>query len=396
MAEIVLDGVKKRFADGFEAVKDMNLEISDGEFMILVGPSGCGKSTALRMIAGLEDITEGVVKIGDQVVNDLAPKDRDIAMVFQNYALYPHMTVRENMAFPLKLAKAPQEEIDKKVTEAARILDLTEHLDRKPANLSGGQRQRVAMGRAIVRTPKAFLMDEPLSNLDAKLRVQMRTEVARIQTRLGTTTVYVTHDQTEAMTLGDRVAVMRSGVLQQVGPPSELYDNPLNLFVAGFIGSPAMNFMPAKLQGDTVQLPIGEVRLSGEERNRLGSVDGERPVIVGIRPESFEDASLLGSDTRERGTTFRTKIDLVESLGAEDYVYFDVQAEGIESDELQELAQDSGAHEVPSVGEGQVVARVDAASRIKRGEEVELWVDSSKLHFFDPSTGRNLAVSQSG
>jgi multiple sugar transport system ATP-binding protein len=396
MAEIVLDGVKKRFADGFEAVKDMNLDISDGEFMILVGPSGCGKSTALRMIAGLEDITEGVVKIGDQVVNDLAPKDRDIAMVFQNYALYPHMTVRENMAFPLKLAKAPQEEIDKKVTEAARILDLTEHLDRKPANLSGGQRQRVAMGRAIVRNPKAFLMDEPLSNLDAKLRVQMRTEVARIQTRLGTTTVYVTHDQTEAMTLGDRVAVMRSGVLQQVGPPSELYDNPLNLFVAGFIGSPAMNFMPAKLQGDTVQLPIGEVRLSGEERNRLGSVDGERPVIVGIRPESFEDASLLGSDTRERGTTFRTKIDLVESLGAEDYVYFDVQAEGIESDELQELAQDSGAHEVPSVGEGQVVARVDAASRIKRGEEVELWVDSSKLHFFDPSTGRNLAVSQSG
>jgi multiple sugar transport system ATP-binding protein len=396
MAEIVLDGVKKRFADGFEAVKDMNLEISDGEFMILVGPSGCGKSTALRMIAGLEDITEGVVKIGDQVVNDLAPKDRDIAMVFQNYALYPHMTVRENMAFPLKLAKAPQEEIDNKVTEAARILDLTEHLDRKPANLSGGQRQRVAMGRAIVRNPKAFLMDEPLSNLDAKLRVQMRTEVARIQTRLGTTTVYVTHDQTEAMTLGDRVAVMRSGVLQQVGPPSELYDNPLNLFVAGFIGSPAMNFMPAKLQGDTVQLPIGEVRLSGEERNRLGSVDGERPVIVGIRPESFEDASLLGSDTRERGTTFRTKIDLVESLGAEDYVYFDVQAEGIESDELQELAQDSGAHEVPSVGEGQVVARVDAASRIKRGEEVELWVDSSKLHFFDPSTGRNLAASQSG
>jgi multiple sugar transport system ATP-binding protein len=396
MAEIVLDGVKKRFADGFEAVKDMSLDINDGEFMILVGPSGCGKSTALRMIAGLEDITEGVVKIGDQVVNDLAPKDRDIAMVFQNYALYPHMTVRENMAFPLKLAKVPQEEIDNKVTEAARILDLTEHLDRKPANLSGGQRQRVAMGRAIVRNPKAFLMDEPLSNLDAKLRVQMRTEVARIQTRLGTTTVYVTHDQTEAMTLGDRVAVMRSGVLQQVGPPSELYDNPLNLFVAGFIGSPAMNFMPGKLQGDTVQLPIGEVRLTGEERNRLGSVDGERPVIVGVRPESFEDASLLGSDTRERGTTFKTKIDLVESLGAEDYVYFDVQAEGIESDELQELAQDSGAHEVPSLGEGQVVARVDAASRIKRGEEVELWVDSSKLHFFDPSTGRNLAASQSG
>jgi multiple sugar transport system ATP-binding protein len=396
MAEIVLDGVSKRFDDGFEAVKNMNLDINDGEFMILVGPSGCGKSTALRMIAGLEDITEGVLKIGDQVVNELAPKDRDIAMVFQNYALYPHMTVRENMAFPLKLAKAPQEEIDKKVEEAARILDLTQHLDRKPANLSGGQRQRVAMGRAIVRNPKAFLMDEPLSNLDAKLRVQMRTEVARIQTRLGTTTVYVTHDQTEAMTLGDRVAVMRSGVLQQVGPPPDLYDNPLNLFVAGFIGSPAMNFMPAKLQGDTVELPIGEVRLTGEARERVAGADGGRPVIAGIRPESFEDAERVPSDARERGTTFRTKIDLVELLGAEQYAYFQVQAEGIEHDELRELAEDAGTAEVPSGGEGQVVARIDAASRIKRGDEIDLWVDSSKLHFFDPSTGRNLAASQSG
>ena len=248
MAEIVLDGVTKRFADGFEAVKKMSLDVADGEFIVLVGPSGCGKSTALRMIAGLEDITEGELKIGDRVVNQLAPKERDIAMVFQNYALYPHMTVRENMAFPLKLAKAPQEEIDQKVGEAASTLDLTEHLDRKPANLSGGQRQRVAMGRAIVRDPKAFLMDEPLSNLDAKLRVQLRTEVARIQSRLGTTTVYVTHDQTEAMTLGDRVAVMRSGVLQQVGAPAELYNNPKNLFVAGFMGSPAMNFMPGELQ----------------------------------------------------------------------------------------------------------------------------------------------------
>jgi len=393
MAEIVLDGVSKRFADGFEAVKDMNLDVNDGEFVILVGPSGCGKSTALRMIAGLEDITAGELRIGDQVVNQLAPKDRDIAMVFQNYALYPHMTVRDNMAFPLKLAKAPQEEIDKKVEEAARILDLTDHLDRKPANLSGGQRQRVAMGRAIVRNPKAFLMDEPLSNLDAKLRVQMRTEVSRIQSQLGTTTVYVTHDQTEAMTLGDRVAVMRAGALQQVGPPSELYGNPKNLFVAGFIGSPAMNFMPATIEGDTVKLPIGDIRIPDEARQRLAAAGGgARSVIAGIRPESFEDASLLGSDTRDRGATFRTKIDLVESLGPEDYVYFQVQSEGLQSDQLEELAADAGAHEVPSSGEGQVVARVDAASRIKRGEEVELWLDTNKLHFFDPSSGQSLTA----
>jgi multiple sugar transport system ATP-binding protein len=393
MAEIVLDGVSKRFPDGFEAVKDMNLDVNDGEIMILVGPSGCGKSTALRMIAGLEDITEGTLKIGDQVVNELAPKDRDVAMVFQNYALYPHMTVRENMAFPLMLAKVPQEEIDKKVEEAARILDLTQHLDRRPANLSGGQRQRVAMGRAIVRDPKAFLMDEPLSNLDAKLRVQMRTEVARIQTRLGTTTVYVTHDQTEAMTLGHRVAVMRSGVLQQVGAPSELYDEPVNLFVAGFIGSPAMNFLPATLEGDTVKLPVGEVRIPDEARQRLAAHDGGgRSVIVGIRPESFEDASLLGADTRDRGTTFRTRIELVESLGAEDYVYFQVQSGELRSDQLDELAADAGAHEVPSSGAGQVVARVDAASRIKRGEEAELWLDTSKLHFFDPSSGQSMTA----
>src|ERR671919_36578 len=261
MAEIQLREVTKRYPDGTEAVKEMSLDIGDGEFMILVGPSGCGKSTALRMIAGLEDITEGELRIGETVVNQLAPKDRDIAMVFQNYALYPHMTVRDNMSFPLKLAKVPQAEIDKKVAEAAKILDLEPHLDRRPANLSGGQRQRVAMGRAIVRDPKAFLMDEPLSNLDAKLRVQMRTEVSRIQSDLGTTTVYVTHDQTEAMTLGDRVAVMRAGVLQQVGSPAELYSDPANLFVAGFIGSPAMNFMTATVENGRVRLPFGEVPL---------------------------------------------------------------------------------------------------------------------------------------
>jgi multiple sugar transport system ATP-binding protein len=393
MAEIVLDGVSKQFADGFRAVKDMNLDVADGEFIVLVGPSGCGKSTALRMIAGLEDITEGELRIGETVVNQLAPKDRDIAMVFQNYALYPHMTVRENMAFPLKIAKTPEEEIDKKVEEAATILDLTEHLDRKPANLSGGQRQRVAMGRAIVRDPKAFLMDEPLSNLDAKLRVQMRTEVSRIQQRLGTTTVYVTHDQTEAMTLGDRIAVMRSGVLQQVGPPSELYNRPTNLFVAGFIGSPSMNFMPGELRDGTVQTPLGEIRLPEEARARTGGA-GSGTVIVGIRPESFEDASVVSGDVSDRGMTFKAKIELVESLGAEEYAYFEVQGIQVDSDQLNELAVDSGAHEVPSSAVEQVVARIAAESQIKRGQEVDLWLDTTKLHFFDPSSGHSLASQQ--
>jgi multiple sugar transport system ATP-binding protein len=387
MSEIVLNGVSKRFPDGFEAVKDMDLSIQDGEFMILVGPSGCGKSTALRMIAGLEDISDGELRIGDRVVNQLAPKDRDIAMVFQNYALYPHMSVRENMGFPLKLAKVPQEEIDRKVTEAARILDLDQHLDRKPANLSGGQRQRVAMGRAIVRDPSAFLMDEPLSNLDAKLRVQMRTEVARLQNDLGTTTVYVTHDQTEAMTLGDRVAVMRAGVLQQVGSPAELYGDPANLFVAGFIGSPAMNFTVGEIAGDRVRIALGEVPLPPELRG-AGNGAG-RKVIVGIRPESFEDATLVG-DARDRGVTFRAKIDLVESMGSEQYAYFQVQSEGVQSQELSELAQDAGADEVPSSGDGQVVARLDAASGITRGTDAELWVDATKLHMFDPETGKSL------
>jgi multiple sugar transport system ATP-binding protein len=388
MSQIVLDKVTKRYADGFEAVKDMDLEVNDGEFMILVGPSGCGKSTALRMIAGLEDISGGELRIGDQVVNQLAPKDRDIAMVFQNYALYPHMTVRENMAFPLKLAGVERSEIDRKVNDAASILDLDQHLDRRPANLSGGQRQRVAMGRAIVRDPKAFLMDEPLSNLDAKLRVQMRTEVARIQNDLGTTTVYVTHDQTEAMTLGDRVAVMRAGVLQQVGSPAELYSDPVNLFVAGFIGSPAMNFMPAQLDGDRAKLPIGEVQVPPERRGAGGNGAG-RQVIAGIRPESFEDAALVG-DARSRGTTFRAKIDLVESMGSELYAYFNTEG-GIESDELAELAADTGMEETASSSEHTVVARLDAASRVTRGEEAELWVDSSKLYLFDPSSGRSLA-----
>ena len=394
MAEIVLDGVTKVFADGFEAVKDMNLDIEDGEFMILVGPSGCGKSTALRMIAGLEDISAGEVKIGGDQVNDKPPKDRDIAMVFQSYALYPHMTVRENMGFALKLAKVDKAEIDRKVEEAAKILDLTAHLDRRPANLSGGQRQRVAMGRAIVRDPKAFLLDEPLSNLDAKLRVQMRTQLARLQTQLGTTTVYVTHDQTEAMTLGDRVAVMRAGVLQQVGAPAELYDNPKNLFVAGFIGSPAMNFMPGELSGGRVKLPIGEIDVGDLPGGR-----GDGRVIAGLRPENFEDVAVVGDLKQERGLVFEAEVDLVESLGSDLYLYFHIESEGVESDQLSELAADSldetGTANIRE-GQEQVVARLDPTSKARRGERIELWADTAKLHLFDPESGEALTSAGSG
>jgi multiple sugar transport system ATP-binding protein len=389
MAEIVLDGISKVFPDGFEAVKEMNLDIADGEFMILVGPSGCGKSTALRMIAGLEDISAGELKIGDDVVNDRAPKERDIAMVFQNYALYPHMTVRENMGFALKLAGVDKGEIDRKVEEAAQTLDLTQHLDRRPVNLSGGQRQRVAMGRAIVRDPKAFLMDEPLSNLDAKLRVQMRTEVARLQSQLETTMVYVTHDQTEAMTLGDRVAVMRAGELQQVGTPADLYDNPKNLFVAGFIGSPAMNFMPAELSGGRLKLPIGEL-----DAGDLAGGHGDGKVVAGLRPENFEDATVVGDDLkRERGLVFEAEIDLVESLGSDLYAYFHVESEGVQSDQLADLVEDrldeTGAANIRE-GEEQVVARLDPTSEVKRGGHTELWADTSKLHLFDPESGESL------
>jgi multiple sugar transport system ATP-binding protein len=391
MAEIEFQDVTKRYPDGFEAVKHFNLDVPDGELMILVGPSGCGKSTALRMVAGLEDISDGELKIGGTVVNDMAPKDRDIAMVFQNYALYPHMTVRENMGFALKLAKVPEEEIDRKVQEAARILDLEAHLDRKPANLSGGQRQRVAMGRAIVRNPKAFLMDEPLSNLDAKLRVQMRTEIARIQQGLGTTTIYVTHDQTEAMTLGDRIAVMRSGVLQQVGPPSELYAHPKNLFVAGFIGSPSMNFLPGQLEGHVVHLPIGDVELPDELRRKLESAPGggRREVIAGLRPEDFEDAGLVHD--RSGGTTFKAKIDVLESMGSEYYAYFVVESEKVSAKELEELAQDAGSADLPHSQEGsQVVARLEAASKVRQGEELELWFNAWHLHLFDLDSGLSL------
>src|SRR3954468_1855973 len=363
MAEIELRDVTKRYDDGFEAVKHMSLDIADGEFMILVGPSGCGKSTALRMIAGLEDITDGELRIGDQVVNDRAPKDRDIAMVFQNYALYPHMTVRENMGFALKLAKVDDAEINKKVGEAAKILDLEQHLDRKPANLSGGQRQRVAMGRAIVRDPSVFLMDEPLSNLDAKLRVQMRTEVSRIQQRLGTTTVYVTHDQTEAMTLGDRVAVMRAGRLQQVDTPKKLYEEPTNLFVAGFIGSPAMNFFSADVAGDTLRTPFGEVPLP-ERRRRAAPGAGGCRWVAGLRPEGFEDAEVARRQNRSGGHEFEADVDLTESMGSEVYAYIRLESDLAESAELAEIAADSGAADVPGAGTDQLVARLSPETTV--------------------------------
>ncbi|MDA4105826.1 ABC transporter ATP-binding protein [Mycolicibacterium holsaticum] len=388
MAEIVLDRVTKSYAGGATAVKELSLTIADGEFIILVGPSGCGKSTTLNMIAGLEDITSGELRIGGERVNEKAPKDRDIAMVFQSYALYPHMTVRQNIAFPLTLAKMKKEDIARKVDEAAKILDLSELLDRKPAQLSGGQRQRVAMGRAIVRDPKAFLMDEPLSNLDAKLRVQMRSEISRLQDRLGTTTVYVTHDQTEAMTLGDRVVVMLAGVAQQIGTPDELYKNPANLFVAGFIGSPAMNFLPATITDVGMRLPFGEVTLTPEASALLARRQAPANVIVGIRPEHIEDAAVLDVYARISAFTFDVTVDMVESLGADKYVHFKSEGAGARSAQLAELAAESGT------GENEFIARVSTDSTAKQGDTIQLAVDTSKLVVFDPDTGRNLTLPE--
>ena len=390
MAEIVLDNVVKRYPDGALAVDNLNLTIADGEFIILVGPSGCGKSTTLNMVAGLEDITAGELRIDGQVVNDKAPKDRDIAMVFQSYALYPHMTVGENMGFPLKLAGADKGTIASKVKEAAEMLELTAHLDRKPSNLSGGQRQRVAMGRAIVRSPKAFLMDEPLSNLDAKLRVQMRTQVARIQKTLGTTTLYVTHDQTEAMTLGDRVVVMRGGVVQQVGSPAHLYDHPRNLFVAGFIGSPSMNFLPGTLTGGGVRTAIGEVPLPDRVRQAVGASNSSGDVVLGIRPEHFEDASLVGD---KPGTTFEATIDIVEAMGSDVYAYFTVTGEGPHSADLDDLAKDTG-NDMHTDGTS-ITARLDAASKVRRGDTTQLWFDPAKVQVFDVQSGDNLVPQDS-
>ncbi|MBG6106059.1 ABC transporter ATP-binding protein [Micromonospora vinacea] len=393
MADIVLDKVSKSFPDGTVAVQDVDLEIADGEFVILVGPSGCGKSTTLNMIAGLEDISSGELRIAGQRVNDKAPRDRDIAMVFQSYALYPNMTVRENMAFPLRLAKLDKETIDRKVDEAAKVLELTSLLDRKPANLSGGQRQRVAMGRAIVRQPKAFLMDEPLSNLDAKLRVQMRTVVSRLQKQLGTTTVYVTHDQTEAMTLGDRVVIMRGGAVQQVGPPQELYDHPRNLFVAGFIGSPSMNFLHAAVQDGELHTALGKVPIGDRVRRELESADAPRELILGIRPEHFEDAELVDDDTRRRGMEFEAPVDIVESMGSDKYVYFTVEGEKASAAELEELAADAGAADFAGAG-GNLVTRLSAESPVAEGQSRRVWFNLEKIHLFDPANGRNLTLHE--
>lgn len=389
MAEIVLDHVNKSYPDGHTAVRDLNLTIADGEFLILVGPSGCGKTTTLNMIAGLEDISSGELRIAGERVNEKAPKDRDIAMVFQSYALYPHMTVRQNIAFPLTLAKMRKADIAQKVSETAKILDLTNLLDRKPSQLSGGQRQRVAMGRAIVRHPKAFLMDEPLSNLDAKLRVQMRGEIAQLQRRLGTTTVYVTHDQTEAMTLGDRVVVMYGGIAQQIGTPEELYERPANLFVAGFIGSPAMNFFPARLTAIGLTLPFGEVTLAPEVQGVIAAHPKPENVIVGVRPEHIQDAALIDAYQRIRELTFQVKVNLVESLGADKYLYFTTESPAVHSVQLDELAEVEGES---ALHENQFVARVPAESKVAIGQSVELAFDTARLAVFDADSGANLTI----
>lgn len=389
MAEIVLDHVNKSYPDGHTAVRDLNLTIADGEFLILVGPSGCGKTTTLNMIAGLEDISSGELRIAGERVNEKAPKDRDIAMVFQSYALYPHMTVRQNIAFPLTLAKMRKADIAQKVSETAKILDLTNLLDRKPSQLSGGQRQRVAMGRAIVRHPKAFLMDEPLSNLDAKLRVQMRGEIAQLQRRLGTTTVYVTHDQTEAMTLGDRVVVMYGGIAQQIGTPEELYERPANLFVAGFIGSPAMNFFPARLTAIGLTLPFGEVTLAPEVQGVIAAHPKPENVIVGVRPEHIQDAALIDAYQRIRALTFQVKVNLVESLGADKYLYFTTESPAVHSVQLDELAEVEGES---ALHENQFVARVPAESKVAIGKSVELAFDTARLAVFDADSGANLTI----
>jgi multiple sugar transport system ATP-binding protein len=389
MAEITIKNVSKVYGDGYSAVDNVSLDIADGEFVILVGPSGCGKSTLLRMIVGLEDITSGDLLIGGQRVNEKAPRDRNLSMVFQNYALYPHLTIFENIAFPLRLRGMPDDEIKKRVEDSARTLELTEHLQRKPSQLSGGQRQRVAMGRAIVRQADAFLFDEPLSNLDAKLRGQMRTEISRLQRRLGITTVYVTHDQTEAMTLGDRVAVLRKGVIEQVATPRELYEHPVNLFVAGFIGSPPMNFLPCTVKGDALELPFMSCPLRSEVAER---VSDRTLLIAGIRPEHFEDASLVEESKRDRGISFRVKVDVTEWLGNSQYAYVPYEAPADIVARLATLEKELDSEQMRT----QMIVSVDAASRIRDGDEAELWLDPSRMQLFDPETGDNLTLATEG
>jgi multiple sugar transport system ATP-binding protein len=400
VAEIAIDDVSKVYGDGTTAVSDLTLDVGDGEFIVLVGPSGCGKTTALRMVAGLETISQGTIRIGEQVVNGVPPKERDIAMVFQNYALYPHMTVYDNMAFGLQLRKLQKTEIDRRVREAADILGLDELLQRKPKALSGGQRQRVAMGRAIVREPKAFLMDEPLSNLDAKLRVQMRTEIARIQHELQVTTLYVTHDQVEAMTMGDRVAVIRKGVLQQIDVPQFLYDHPANLFVAGFIGSPAMNMVEATLTrtNGAASVTFGDHRLEIPSdvlaaRPSLEGYDGKQ-VIVGLRPEDINDASLFPDASPEH--RIRSGVVLREALGADVLVHFMIRSPTVLTEDVKELAHDVGQEAVEAAemgarsGESKFIARLDPRTSARKGEPIELVVDVHRLHLFDPETGHGI------
>jgi multiple sugar transport system ATP-binding protein len=397
LAGVAFERISKVYPDGTKAVDGLTLEIGDGEFMVLVGPSGCGKTTALRMVAGLEDISSGLLKIGDRVVNNVPSRDRDIAMVFQSYALYPHLSVYENIAFGLKIKKMPKDEIERRVNDAARILGLETFLKRKPRALSGGQRQRVAMGRAIVRQPQAFLMDEPLSNLDAKLRVQMRAEIAGLQRTLGVTTIYVTHDQVEAMTMGDQVAVMRKGQLQQVADPQTLYDRPVNLFVGGFIGSPSMNMVEATItrQNGGLIANVGEqkVLIDAEEiaaRPALKGFEG-KDVVLGIRPEDLEDAALVPNTPADH--RLKGKVTLTEALGSEIMVHFSVEASEAATEEMRELAKDVGDERVvaqleeggaPTAG---FVGRFGARSRVKIGDEIEVAVDSRALHFFDPATG---------
>jgi multiple sugar transport system ATP-binding protein len=404
VAEITLDDVSKVYPDGTQAVDSLDLGIEDGEFMVLVGPSGCGKTTALRMVAGLEEISDGTIRIGDRVVNDVPSKDRDIAMVFQNYALYPHMSVYENMAFGLKLRKTPKEEIDRRVKRAADILGLEEFLRRKPRALSGGQRQRVAMGRAIVREPQAFLMDEPLSNLDAKLRVQMRSEIAKIQHDLKVTTIYVTHDQTEAMTMGDRVAVIKKGALQQVEAPQVLYDRPGNLFVAGFIGSPSMNMVSAQLSRSdgTLFAEFGGFRLRVGDEGKAARPDLEKfegkDVVLGIRPEDMEDASLVQDPQEDR--VISSTVDLREALGSEVLVHFTVNAPIVLTEDTRELAVDVGTEALESLEEkakqstSVFVAQLSPRTRLREGDRLSVVVDTNRLHFFDPETGLGIYGSE--
>jgi multiple sugar transport system ATP-binding protein len=384
MAAITLSHMFKRYGDAAPAVEDVSLEIGDGELLVLVGPSGCGKSTVLRMIAGLEDITSGELRIGEARVNETEPRERNLAMVFQNYALYPHLSVFENIAFPLRLSERYGDpEIRRKVHDVASLLELSELLERKPSQLSGGQRQRVAMGRAIVREARAFLFDEPLSNLDAKLRGQMRTEIWRLQRRIGITTVYVTHDQTEAMTLGDRVAVLRKGALQQVDRPRELYERPANMFVAGFIGSPPMNFVPATIRGGSLELPFATVQVPEEMMRRMA---GQQVLIAGVRPEHFEDAALVSPAARGRGVTFRANVDATEWLGAEQLAYLPYEAPGEITRRLKSLARELDSESLRT----QLVVSLDAASRVRQGDRAELWFEPSRMHLFDPTSGENL------